>query len=179
MFFQAQIKQILLNFIIFVINNKAHFNSMMKIKLKLLFLLMPLLAISCRLPGCTVVCGMKEFVFLDEEGNDLFNENTPGHLSIDDIRAYTPEGDSLAVVHISYQGINYFDIGINGNPSQDGITYLELGSITTDTIYARYQKKGSSIFISELYYNNVLLERNHDWGDCSTSEVIKIVVKPD
>ncbi len=152
----------------------------MRTKLKLLLLLIPLLAISCRLPGCTVVCGMKEFVFLDEEGNDLFNENTPGHLSIDDIRAYTPEGDSLHVIHPPSPDINnHFLIEINGSPGRDSITYLELGSITTDTIYARYQKKGSSIFISELYYNNVLLERNHSWGDCSTNELIKIVVKPD
>ena len=150
----------------------------MRKELIFLLMLLVLTAISCNKKH-TAVCGMEEFVFLDEEGNDLFNENTPGHLSIDDIHAYTPEGDSLNVIHVSYQDTNHFLVEINGNPSQDGITYLELGSITTDTIYARYQKKGSSIFISELYYNNVLLERNHGWGDCSTSEVIKIVVKPD
>ncbi len=98
---------------------------------------------------------------------------------MNDTHAYTPEGDSLNVIHIYYEGINYFDIEINGSPSQDGITYLELGSITTDTIYARYQKKGSSIFISELYYNNVLLERNHGWGGCDANNPKKIVVKPD
>ncbi len=151
----------------------------MRKKFILLLLFIPFLAINCHKPNCTLVCGMKEFRFFNDEGNDIFNENIPGHLTVDQIRAYTPEGRNLNVIHGVYQGVNYFHIEINGNPDRAGITYLELGSLTTDTIYARWKKKENSRFISELYYNNTLLETNNDIIDCENSDPINIIVKPD
>ena len=125
-----------------------------------------------------IVCGSKTFIFFDKNGNDLFDKNTMNHLSTDELQAHTPEGKILNIKHIIYENKNYFDIELNGLKGE-GITFLKLGTITIDTIFVKSKEKGNSIFISELYYNNVLLEINKSENECDSNNPKSITVISD
>jgi hypothetical protein len=125
-----------------------------------------------------IVCGSKTFIFIDDDGNDIFNENTVNHISTDELKAYTPEGRILNIEHLTFENENNFIIDLNGLEGE-GITYIELGSITTATIFIRSQEKENTTFISELYYNNILLETNEHEGECSLNNPKRITVISD
>jgi hypothetical protein len=105
------------------------------------------------------VCIGRTFIFNDNEGNDLFNENTINHIPIDELKVYTPEGRSLNISHFIYENENVFNIELNGATGED-ITLFEIGDITIDTVFVKTKQSGNTLFISELYYNDILLETN-------------------
>ncbi len=126
---------------------------------------------SCNKKTETDVCGTKQFIFVDKNGNDIFNKNTDNHLSINDIEIYTPENRKLNVIHLIFENKNNFIIELN-----NGTTYIKLGNITIDTVFATYKEEGNSLFISELYYNNILLEKNKHLSECDKNNP-KIIVE--
>jgi len=137
-----------------------------------------------------VVCSDAEFIFVNQNGEDIFSDSTEGHLEISAFCIYTPD-NSVTLNYYVYNtnDTNYFEpgnnlsymyefqIGINGLLG-DGITYLKFGDISVDTIYAKYKEKGNSLFISELYYNDSLIENNDGGTQCGTNTHI-ITVKED
>lgn len=130
---------------------------------------------SCNKNKGEVICSTAEFVFVNPSGVDIFNDSVANHLEISDFSVYTPDN----AVNLNYyvyfvNNKNQFKVGINGL-SGEGITYFKFGNITIDTIYAKYEEKGSSLFIRELHYNGRLIEENDGVTDCGT-QVHEIIV---
>lgn len=137
---------------------------------KLILLPIFLLAlIGCDKETGEVICSSAEFIFVNQAGDDIFNPNTTDHLEISDFELFTPD----SVIELNFytdtiNGINHFQIGINGRAEKEGVTYLKFGNITTDTIFSKFKEKGNSLFISELYYNGKLIEKNDGVTECGT-----------
>lgn len=124
--------------------------------------------VSCEKDKNTATCTGASFIFLNENGEDIFNKNTLNHIDTSDFEAYTPEGRQMEFRTDTLYGINHFDIWINGEMDLEGTTYLKFGELTIDTIYAKFEEKGNSLFIRELYYNGILLEKNEGVTQCLT-----------
>ncbi len=102
-----------------------------------------------------------EFIFINQNGNDIFSKNTSNHLELSDFKAYAKDSSSRLNFIDTLNGMNVFDIWLYENlENKNGYTFLKLGNITTDTLFAKFTKGNNSYFISELYYNDSLIENN-------------------
>lgn len=141
----------------------------------LLISILFLLAISCNKEKDTYVCGAQTFSFFDENGNDLFDQNIPGHLDTLVLKAYRLSGEEIPVYYGNINGVYQFDIGING---VDFTTILQIGEIATDTLTADYKEQGNSLFLHHVYYNGQLVMTYEQTTECGSGKVANIVVKP-
>lgn len=143
----------------------------------LIFILATLIIIGCNKDKNEAVCATAELIFINESGEDIFNSSTQNNLSISEFEVYAEDSlNRLNFVEQTNSG-NIFDIWVYGEKGlEGGNTYLKLGNLTVDTIYAKFKEKGNSIFISELYYNGILLDNNSNVTECSDT-IFKIRVK--
>ena len=109
----------------------------------------------------THVCKGAEFIFVDQNGNDIFSKNTPNHLELSDFRAYSKDSINRLNFTDTLNGMNVFDIWIYAMlENKNNYTFLKFGNLTIDTLFAKLTKDGNSFYISELYYNDSLIEKN-------------------
>jgi hypothetical protein len=123
-----------------------------------------------------VVCSSAEFIFVNQNGDDIFNPNTSNYLELSEFAAYTKDSINTLNFTDTLNGMNVFDIWLHGEIEKEGITYFKFGNITIDTVYAKLKERGNSIFISELYYNDSLIEKNKSVGECGDTHMIIIKV---
>ena len=135
-----------------------------------------LIAISCNKEKGENIFMFQTFSFFDKNGNDLFNQNITNHLDTSDIKAYSLSGGEEGIVYGKFDGVYQFDIPIN---SVDYTTTIQLGEITTDTIFANYKEVGNSLFIHQVYYNGQLVMTNEQPTECGSGKVVSVVVKQD
>jgi len=142
----------------------------MKNNFYMLFIILSLFLIGCDKEKEEVICSAAGFLFLNEDGEDLFSKNTLNYLEHSDLVVYTPEGHVFPIYSDTINNKNYFSFGINGaeNPGVFSTTFLQFGSITVDTITARFIEVENSLFINELFYNGVLIEQNSGVTTCGT-----------
>jgi hypothetical protein len=140
----------------------------MKINIYILFI--SLFLISCDKEKEEAICSASSFLFLNEKGEDIFNKNTINYIESSELFVFTPEGNRFPVNTFTINDVNYFQFGINGanNPGLISTTYLQLGDLTIDTITAKFLEVENSLFINELFYNGVLLEKNSNVTTCGT-----------
>lgn len=114
------------------------------------------------------ICADSEFIFVNLNGDDIFNENTPNHLRLSQFEVFTKDN----VGRLNFTGIsggtNIFNLWLYGEIEKEGYTYLKFGELNIDTIYAKFEEIGNSLFISELYYNGELIEENIGPTQCGT-----------
>ena len=145
----------------------------------LIFVILLLLS-GCEKEKAEAVCAHAEFVFVNQAGEDIFNDLTQDHLTLSDFSVTTSD----SVVNLNYyryfdNDTNFFDIGLNGLAGA-GTTYFRFGNLTVDTIFAKFEEQGNSIFIKELYYNGDLIEENKNVSECGgTAKLHVVTVKED
>ena len=145
-------------------------------KTLILILITSLLLSSCDKDKGEVICSNAEFIFVNQTGKDIFNPETLNHLNITSFEAFANDSISRLNFTDTADGVNVFYVWLYGEIEKVGTTYLKFGNITVDTILAKFEEKGNSLFISELYYNGVLIEKNESWGECG-NQIHKITIK--
>jgi hypothetical protein len=145
-------------------------------KKSILCLIMIWIAMSCSKDKGENVCAGQNISFFDESGNDLFSQDISGHLDTLDLKAYKLSGEELSIVYGKINGVYEFLIGINPG---DFTTIIQIGEITTDTLFANFKEVGNSLFIHQAFYNGRLIMTNEDATECGSGKVVNVVVKPD
>lgn len=151
----------------------------MKNNFYILFLIISLFLIGCDKEKEEVICSGSGFLFLNENGEDLFNKNTLNYLESTDLTVFTPEGIQFPVYSYTINNLNYFQFGVNGakNPGLISTTYVQFEDLTIDTIKAKFLQIENSLFINELFYNGVLLEKNINVTSCGTHTHEIVILK--
>lgn len=145
-------------------------------KILLIIFVVLCITMSCSKDKGENVCSGQDFSFLDESGNDLFNQSISGHLDTLDLKAYKLNGEELGVVIGKVNGIYQFLIGINPG---DFTTIIQIGEITNDTLFANYKEVGNSLFIHQVFYNGQLVMTNEESTECGSGKVVSVIVKSD
>lgn len=144
----------------------------------ILSIIIILLIPSCDKEKGEAVCSKAEFIFINQAGQDIFNPETPNFLNVTSFEAFAKDSISRLNFTDIADGMNVFDVWLYGEIEKVGTTYLKFGNINIDTVLAKFKENGNSLFISELYYNDSLIEKNEIWGECGT-QVHKITIKED
>jgi hypothetical protein len=121
------------------------------------------------------ICTSDQFVFLNENGEDIFNPKSNCYIDTTDFKAFTPDNkDYLLYIKFS-DNLNSFTLGtkINGKVGEEDTTFFQFGDYNVDTIRAVYTEEGY-LQIDKMYYNDSLIE-----SFCNTSKVHRVTVKPD
>jgi hypothetical protein len=123
------------------------------------------------------ICAGANFIFVNESGEDILSSLTQNHLDISEFKVIAEDSTNrLTFIEQTNDG-NVVGIGVYGFKGMEGgNTFLKFGNITTDTIYAEFMEKGSSAFISHLYYNGKLIDNNSNVTECNDT-VFVIEVK--
>jgi hypothetical protein len=122
------------------------------------------------------ICGSESFIFLDENGNNIFDPNNESYIDTANFKVFTPElKEYPIIVSGSNNRLNTYivNIGIKISIGEEDTTFFQFGDHNVDTIRAVYTEEGH-IHIDEMYYNDSLIE-----SFCNTSKVHRITVKPD
>ena len=144
----------------------------------LVFIVIVVLAVNgCKEDNSTTVCNSATFVFVNGQGQDLFNPESEDYIALSDFKVRS----SNASVQLNYindviNDTNYFDIGISGIESSIDTTFLEFGDLNIDTICAIYEHESNSWFIKELYYNDELIAESKSVAGCVGAKYHTITV---
>ncbi len=122
------------------------------------------------------ICAGANFIFVNDSGEDILSSSSPNHLDISELKVFAEDSTNrLNFIEQTDDG-NVVGIGVYGLKGMEGgNTFVKFGNITTDTIYAEFKEKGSSAFISKLYYNGKLIDSNSGVTECNdTVFIIKV-----
>jgi len=128
---------------------------------------------SCSQDKCENMCISSSFIFLNTNGQDIFDSLSTPHINIEDFIIKNYKGQAYNFQRYIINDTSNFEIGFWMNGNSASYTYFIFDEQHTDTIIAYFGEKKCSTFISKLYYSGTLIE-NHN--HCPGAETHRIVV---
>ena len=150
---------------------------------KIIIFILFIMNLSCEKPSYYNDETTCEFTFVDNNGIDIFSEDSPYQLSVNDFSITPFYDDHNGYNHIIYDGKNIFAIHIYQDKEHRGTNYartlIRFGNINVDTIRVEIEKKSHLKYIKRLWYNNKELQI-HTNSTYQTECMPQIVIfKPD
>jgi len=139
----------------------------------ILIILLLISLASCTKGPCENMCTSSEFIFLNTNGQDLFDSLSSPHINIDDFIVKNYKGKAYEPQYYQIEDTTIFDIGFWMSKYNGTATYFIFNKEHSDTLMTYFGVVGCSTYIKELYYSETLIEKN---SFCTNSKPHIIVV---